>query len=274
MKAIPYFILAICLIILLAPLYLMLIGSFTYLQGFLIKPPSLFLRNPTIQNYEIVLSGSPVVRWFGNTVLIGASTVALSLGTIILAGYCFSRYPGRVVNFVYVLFLLTVMVPRNVLIIPLFMIFRALGLSGTRVAVVLPSVFYPVGLFIYKNYLDKISTAYDDCAKIDGASEWCIISRVIVPLSRPALAAVGTFVLMGSLREFLWQFLVLQRESRRTLIVGLMHNVYQMSNMLNYINPIGTKMAAGVIIFIPLLLIYTVLHRYFLEGIAAGGVKE
>ncbi len=273
MKAPSYVILLLFFLVLLAPLYIMVIGSFTHLEGFLMKPPSLLLRNPTLRNYRIVLGDKPILLWCANTFIIAGSTVVLSLFCIILAGYCFSRYPGRVMTVIYLAFLLTIMVPKNVLIIPLFIIFKNLGLSGTRAAVVIPSVFYPVGLFIYKTYIDKISTAYDDCARIDGAREWYVISRIIVPMSRPAIAAVATFVLMGSLREFLWQYLVLQKEHRRTLIVGLMDSVYQMSNTMNAINPIGTKMAAGMVIFIPLLLIYIFLHRHFLEGITTGGIK-
>ncbi len=274
MKIVSYIILAVCLILLLIPLYIMVIGSFTNIQGFLKQPPALLLRNPTFRNYEIILGDSPIGTWIMNTFIITATTVALTLLTVITAGYCFSRYPGRVVNLIYIMFLLTIMIPKTVLIIPLIMIFRALGLSGTRAAVILPSVFFPIGIFIYKTYLDKISTAYDDCARMDGANEWYIITRIIMPMSKSAIAAVATFAVMGSLRDFLWQFLVLQRPARRTLIIGLMNKVYQMSDAIMHINPIGTKMAAGVIIFIPLLLVYVMLHQHFLEGVTVGGIKE
>jgi multiple sugar transport system permease protein len=272
-KLITYTLLTIFLALLLAPLYVMVVGSFTELQGFLAQPPALLLRNPSLLNYRIVLVGQPVAKWCINTATVMASTLTLSIISIVLAGYCVSRYPGRWVNAIYAAFLLTVMIPKNVLIIPLIVIFRNLGLSGTRAAAVLPSVFYAVGIYIYKTYLDKIPTTYDDCARMDGANEAQIITRVIVPMSRPAIAAVSTFIIMASMQDFLWQFLVLQRPSRRTLIVGLLHVVYQMGFGEMRVNPIGTKMAAGVIVFVPLLIAYAVLHRYFLTGITAGGIK-
>ena len=271
---IRYSVLAIFILLLMAPLYVMVVGSFTEIEGFLKRPPTLWLRNPTMRNYDIVLTGQPIGTWIMNTAIVAVSTMVLALITVVLAGYCFSRYASPVTMFIYAAFLFSVMVPKNVLIIPLVVIFRHLRLSGTRAAVIIPSVFYPIGIAIYKTYLDKISTTYDDCARMDGAGEWYIITRIIAPMSRPAIAAVATFVMMGSLQDFLWQFIVLQKESRRTLITGLMHAVYKMGGTDMGINPIGTKMAAGVIIFVPLLLIYIVLHKYYLEGVTSGGIKE
>jgi len=266
-------ILAITLVSLLMPLYIMAIGSFMDMNGFMRKPPSLILHNPTMKNYRNILGGSPIVLWAVNSIVVAGATMALGIGTIILAGYCVSRYPGRIVNGLYVLFLLGVMVPKNALMLPMFVLIKNVGLSGTLASVILPSVFYPVGLFIYKNYMDKLPQDFDDSAKMDGATEWAIITRILVPMSRPVIAALCTFILMGSLQEFMWQFLMLQRKGLHTLIVGLTLKAYDTQLALIRINPIGVKMAAGMVIFVPLAMIYFFLHRYFLEGLTTGGIK-
>jgi len=273
MKALPYVLISILLIVLLTPLYIMTIGSFTEISGFLKKPPSLILRNPTLANYTRILSDSPVLLWCANSLIVAGSTVLLSVSTIILAGYCFSRYPGRIINVLYAALLLGVMIPKNALIIPMFILIKNIGLSGSLAAVILPSVFYPVGLFIYKTYLDKIPKTYDDCARMDGAKELTIITRVIMPMSRPAIAAIATFSLMGSLQEFMWQFLILQRTSLYTLLIGLTRKAYASQLAIFGINPIGLKMATGMVLFVPLAAIYGFLHRYYLEGIMTGGIK-
>ena len=272
-RVFSYSVLIICFVVLLTPLYIMIIGSFTHLEGFLMQPPSLLLRNPTLQNYDSVLGDRPIGMWAMNTGIIAGVTVSLSLISTIMAGYCFARYPARWVNIIYALFLLAIMVPKQVLIIPLIVELNYLNLSGTRAAAILPAVFFPVGIFIYTNYVRGVPRAFDDCARIDGANEWNIITRVIIPMTRPAIAAVTTFALMGSLRDFLWQYLTLQSKSLQTLSVGLMAAVYARGTMEMELNPIGTKMAVGMILFVPLLLIYSVLHKHFLRGIAGGGLK-
>ena len=273
MKYVSYAVLIICLAVLLMPLYIMTIGSFTNMNGFMRKPPSLILHNPTMKNYRNILAGSPIILWAINSVIVAGATMALGIGAIIFAGYCVSRYPGRIVSSLYVVFLLGVMVPKNALILPMFVLIKNLGLSSTLAAVILPSVFYPVGLFIYKNYMDKLPKDFDDSARMDGASEWTIITRVLVPMARPVIAALCTFMLMESLREFMWQFLMLQRRGLHTLIVGLTLKAYNTQLEIFRINPIGLKMAAGMIIFVPLAMIYFFLHRYYLEGLTTGGIK-
>ncbi len=273
-RIITYTVLVCCIVVLLFPLYVMVVGSFTDIRGFLKRPPALLLNNPTLKNYKIILVGSPIALWGMNTLLVTGSTVVLSCLSVVMAGYCFARYPSRWVNAVYGLFLMSLMVPRNVLIIPLIMICRRLGISGTIAAAVLPCVFYPVGIFVYKRCIESIPTDYEDSARMDGAGEWTILTKVLFPMSKSAIAAIATFVAFGSMQDYLWQFIVLQRANRRTLVVGLIDRVYQTGNDIGlFINPIGTKMAAGVLIFVPLLAVYLVMHKKILEGIATGGIK-
>ena len=273
-RIITYTVLVCCIVVLLFPLYVMVVGSFTDIRGFLKRPPALLLNNPTLKNYKTILVGSPIALWGMNTLLVTGSTVVLSCLSVVMAGYCFARYPSRWVNAVYGLFLMSLMVPRNVLIIPLIMICRRLGISGTIAAAVLPCVFYPVGIFVYKRCIKSIPTDYEDNAMMDGAGEWAILTKVLFPMSKSAIAAIATFVALGSMQDYLWQFIVLQRVNRRTLVVGLIDRVYQTGNDIGlFINPIGTKMAAGVLIFAPLLLVYLFAHKKILEGIATGGIK-
>ena len=275
MKYVSYAILIICMCLLLLPLLIMISGSFTDIERFLASPPRLMLSAPTLENYITILTKSRLGIWTMNTLIIAGTNIILTLTTVIMAGYCFSRYPGKVVNAIYVAFIAAIIIPVTVLIIPMYEILRRLHLSGTRFAVVVPAVFYPLGLLLYTAYLNQISTEYDDSARCEGASDRVIITKLMLPMTAPILAALSAFLLMASLQSFLWPFLILQRDNVRTLMVGLTLRVYETGQFGDIaLNPIGLKMTAGVILFVPLVLVYAALQKQFLTTANFGGLKE
>ena len=254
------------------PIYWMFAGSLMPMSGIMARPV-LLPRPVSLENYRLLLNGTPFVRWIVNTIVIAIVMVISSVTVSAMAGYGFATQ--RRLAWLYWMFLVSIMIPRQVLVIPLFVLIRWVQLSGTRFAAILPALFHPVGIFIYRNYVESIPPQMIDCARIDGASERQVLWSIIVPLSRSALALLSIMKFCEAMTDFLWQFLVLQSPGKQTLVVGLMARVMMRGGGSDMnINPIGIKLAAGVILFLPLLVIFVVLQKHFISGIMTGGVKE
>ncbi len=267
-----YAIAATLIIVLLFPIYWMLAGSLMPMSGLMARPV-LIPRPASLENYRLLLNDTQIGKWIVNTLVIVVVMVTSSILVSTMAGYAFATQRG--LAWLYWIFLVSIMIPRQVLIIPLFVLIRWVRLSGTRIAAILPAIFHPVGIFIYRNYVESIPKEMLDCARIDGATERQTLTRIIVPLSRPALAVLVVMKFIEALTDFIWQFLVLQSPGKQTLVVGLMARVMMRGgNSDMNINPIGIKLAAGVILFLPLLVIFVVLQKHFISGIMTGGVKE
>ena len=264
----------VAIVLLLFPVYYMVAGSFMDLRGILRQPPMLWPRPATLRNYTRLLGGQPVLTWAANTGLVAAGIVVGSTAVSAMAGYAFATQSG--LAWLYWLFLVSIMIPRSVLIIPMFVQMRQLHISGTLWAVIVPALFYPVGIFLYKNYVETIPRAMIDCARIDGASEVRLLRSVIAPLSKSALAAIGVMKFVEALTDYIWQFLVLLEDERQTWVVGLVGRILMQrggGSEMNQ-NAIGLQLAAGTLMFLPLLAAFVTLQKHFREGVMNGGVRE
>ena len=158
--------------------------------------------------------------------------------------------------------------------IPLYITIRQIGLSGTLAAVVLTSIYQPVNLYLTKNFMQQIPKSIIESASIDGATEWTILYRVIIPLALPVLTLVALFTAIFVLSDYVWQSLVFQFGDVKTLVVGIMKKLMERGGGELNINPLGRQMAAGMILIVPLLTIFLIANKYFITGISVGGVKE
>ncbi len=230
-------------------------------------PPTLIPRNPSLKNYyEIifVFQNGLFPRWFLNTVF---TTAAITIGSLILntlSGYIFAKkqFYGR--NIVFVLLLSTMMVPGAVTLIPAFMMINWLGLFNTYWALIIPGLASAFGIFLMRQFISSLPNELIESAKIDGAGELRIFASIIVPLTTPAMAALGIFTLMNAWNAFLWPLVVLRANSMRTLVVGLA--TVQAEFNINY----GLVMAGSVLTVLPLLLLYLIFQPYFVEGLRLG----
>jgi multiple sugar transport system permease protein len=166
------------------------------------------------------------------------------------------------------------MTSRQILFVPLFLIIKKLGLQGTRIAVILPLVFSPVSIFLFKSFVDGIPKDLIDSARIDGAKERQILTRIMVPICKPVIAVIMLSCFMNVMGDYLWQMLLLQDEGKKTLLVGLLGSVMRQGRHFSQPNPIGLQLAAGVILFIPVFVVFCFFQKYFIKGISFGGVKE
>lgn len=265
-------ILIIMFILLFIPLYWMLTGSLQDIHGFMIMPPKLFPSNITLENYIYLLKDDAVI-WLKNTIIVTISTVILSVFISTSAGYAFAMFNFKFKKLIFTLFLIPMMIPRISLIIPLFVIVKNLKIPGTLAAVVLPSVFSPLGIYLARNYFQSIPKSIMESARIDGASEWKILSSIVIPISKPIVSALSLFSAIGALQDYIWQMLVLQKPSRFTLLIGLMRKMMTRGGAEYNLNPVGRSFATGILLLFPLLVIFLIANKYFTESLG-GAVKE
>ncbi len=222
---------------------------------------------PTGDAYRSVIEQGDLIRWFLNSTVVSILVTGLTLVVSVLAAFGFSRtrFPGRRVLFG--LIIAGILVPPQVLIVPLFQEMTGLGLVDTYWGIVLPQVVAPVMVFVLKKFFDGISRDYEDAARVDGASRWRIVWSVMVPMSRPFLVAVGIFTFIGAWNNFLWPFIVTTDPSMMTIPVGLAN--VQGSYGLRYAQIMASALLGGL----PLVLVFLLFQRNIVEGIAGTGLK-
>jgi len=231
-------------------------------------PPTFFPVDPQWQNFPAATQYIPFWGYMANTFLICALTI---IGTVIscsLIAYGFARvrWPGR--NVAFVIYLSTIMLPPQVTMIPLYIVYRQLGWVGTYWPLVAPAFFgNVVYVFLLRQFLMTIPNELSDAARIDGASELGIFRRIMLPLIKPALASVALFTFVATYRDFLGPLIYLTDEAQWTISLGLkmFQNMYGLQWQL--------MMAASALTMIPMIILFFLTQRTFIEGIALTGIK-
>ena len=212
-------------------------------------------------------SAFPFGQWFLNSWTIAIVAVVLTVSINLLAGYTFAkfRFPGRTVLFFAIL--ATLMVPIQVIIVPEFLLVSRLGLLGSIWSVVLPRAAEPFGIFMARQFFLSIPDELIEAARIDGAGDFSIFLRIVLPLARPLIAVLTIFTFMYRWNDFSWPLVVLQRVETFTVTLGLnsMHGNYKVSE--------SGIMAMSLISILPMLLVFVLFQRYFVAGIATTGAK-
>ncbi len=249
------------------PFVFMASTSFTKSFTMMSYPPQLIPTAPNLANYaELIFEFQDGLfpRWFLNSVLTTAAITVGSLFLNTLSGYLFAKkqFVGR--NVVFALILSTLMVPAAVKLIPAFQVARALNLYDSYGAVVVPALASPIGIFMMRQFISGLPTELIEAAKIDGASEVRIFLQIVVPLSKPAMAALGIFTAVTAWNDFLWPLVVLPTAAMRTLPVGLATIRGQ------FVVDYGMVMAGSVLAVLPMVVLYLMFQRYFVEGLRAG----
>jgi multiple sugar transport system permease protein len=223
--------------------------------------------SPNWNNYAETWSIVPFGRYFLNSILVAACMTLGQLLTCSLGGYAFSRlrFPGR--EPIFLLYLATLMIPAPVLTVPIYLLLREYNLLNTYQGVILPGLFSAYGTFLLRQFFLAIPRELEDAARIDGAGRFGVYLRVILPLSGPALAALGTFVFVGSWNDFFWPSIVLTDPELLTLPVGLAH----MNDI--FLFDYGRLMAGSMISIGPAILVYVVFQRFITRGVVMTGLK-
>jgi len=254
---------------LLFPLWLMVTNGFTPSQAFLRIPPRIIPQAFTLKNYRVIFRIPLLARWVGNSVVVVAAIVTAGVFVNGAAGYVFAFAPGKWVKVLFWAMMAPLFVTRLVLLISQFVIVGKLQLRGLP-AVVAMSIYWPTGIFLFRNYFGSVPVSLLESARLDGASEWTIFSRVVLPVCKPILGAATVFLGMGALGDYVWQMLNLQRKELQTYLVGLMNTTID----VRVWNNVGYDLAVGTMLFLPYLILFAASSRYFIKGLTLGGIKE
>ena len=250
------------------PMFWMLATSFKPAPEIAVWPPILLPQAPTLANYSGVFETAPFARFFANSMGMSLiSTVSVAI-TSLLAGAVFAKYrfPGR--TLLFGLIIATAIVPFESYMIPLYLQLNAIGWINTYQGIILPTLFMSFGIFLMRQHVSSaIPTDYLEAARIDGASEWWILIRVIAPLSVSAFSAIGILAFIQAWAAFIWPLLVANDQLLFNMEVGL--TAFQFKFSTDY----GKLMAGSVISTVPMLVIFLILRRRIIESVALTGLK-
>ncbi|WP_433555762.1 carbohydrate ABC transporter permease [Pseudonocardia xinjiangensis] len=231
-------------------------------------PPEWFASRVTGEAYGEAFGNSGLIRWFLNSTLV---SVSVTLGVLVLcslAAYGFSRTEFRGRRWLFAPVVAAIIVPSQVLIIPLFDELDALGLVDTYWAIILPQLVAPAMVFILKKFFDAIPREYEEAAEIDGASRLRVFLTIVIPMSLPVLSAVGIFTFITTWNNFLLPFVVTTDPDLMTLPLGLLAG--QTTFQLQYAQVMALALLGGL----PLLIIYVLFQRQVIRGVGSAGLKE
>jgi multiple sugar transport system permease protein len=221
-------------------------------------------------NFKLPFEQAPFARYYLNSIVVGVSVTVLNVLTCTLAGYSLAKYsyPGRDVLFFLVL--ATLMIPLEVIYVPLYALIYDLGWVNSFLGLIVPSATSAFGIFLMRQSIDALPDELIDAARIDGAGEFRILRTIVVPLMRSPMAALALFVFMTNWDSHLWPLLVGSDDAHRTLPVGLA--AMQADNLGSAGVP--TMLAAAVMALVPTLVLFIALQRRFVEGITmTAGIK-
>lgn len=276
-----YVIVGILSIACMLPFFWMVSASFKTIPDMAHNPPTWLPAHPTLSNYKIALGAENFGRQVINSVIYAGGSTILALVFCSAAGYAFARlkFPGKKWVFGAVLGLL--MVPGQSQIIPVFVILKHIpffggntilgqggtGLLNTYGGLMLPSIATPLGIFLMRQFFLGIPTEIEDSARIDGASTFTIYTRIILPLSRPALAALTIITFQNTWNEFIWPLIITNSDTMSNMQLGL--QLYESSHASTE----QTLMAASVLNVLPMIVVFLFAQRYFVGGLRLTGVQ-
>jgi multiple sugar transport system permease protein len=264
-----YVLLFIICAVLLVPLWLMVTNSFSESKQFLRSPPRVIPLKWTLANYKTMFDLPLLGRWAVNTLFIVAVVVVAGVVVNGAAGYAFAYGRGKWLNVLFWVMMVPIFVTRIVLLIAQFVVVSKLGIRGTT-AVLLMSIFWATGIFLFRNYFKVIPSSIIESAKMDGAGEWAVLMRIVLPIAKPIVGAAIVFLGMGALGDYVWQLLNLQQAETQTVIVGLLKSAMYAYTVKN----VGYELAIGTVLFIPYLILFSLSSRYFIKGLSSGAIKE
>ncbi len=247
-------------------------NSFKPAAEALANPVALFSKAFSLENYRRLENvGAGWYVYAGNSVLIALGTIALTVGVSVPAGYGFSkfRFPGQ--SLIFVVVMATMMIPFQSILTPLFLILKFLGLQNNLLGLVLVYTTFqlPFSIFMMRNAFDAIPGALIEAARIDGASQWTLMRRIMMPLALPGVATVAMFAFLNSWNEFLAALIFLSDQNKFTLPIMLVNVSSGIYGIIDW----GALQAGITVTMVPCILLFLTLQRYYVRGLTAGAVK-
>jgi multiple sugar transport system permease protein len=257
-------------LIFIAPVVWMLITSFKTAGEATQVPPTLIPQDPTTEAYGTLFSGdsqTPVLRWFLNSLLAATGQALLVLAVASMAAYALARITFRGQKLIFGLIISTLFVPAFILIIPNFLLVDRLGMLDSLGALIIPGAASAFGVFFLRQFFASLPKELEEAAVLEGANHWQIFTKVILPLSKPALATLAMLAFLSNWNDFIWPVYVLFSPEKFTLPPGLA--ILQGAYSINY----PVIMAGAALASIPVLILFVVSQRYIIEGVSRSGLK-
>lgn len=248
------------------PFYAMVVLSLK--PGMVVELPGSLLpwTDISFESYEQVLGGQNILGWLFNTLVYSLVSVVAVLFLSALAGYAFAKKRFRGKEVMFWSFLAMVMVPFHVTLIPTFILMANLGGIDTYWGLILPTLANAQAVFLMRQFIQGLPDELFEAARIDGAGEFRIFLRIVLPLCKPILATLGIFVFLWHWNDFLWPLIIAKSNSMFTLTVGI--SSLQQQNV-----PLSTMLAGSVVALLPIFLAYLIAQRYVQEGVTGTGIK-
>lgn len=269
MKALRYGALLVLTLLFVSPLLFMVSTSFKTRVESSQTPPSWIPETPTLQAYQHILTAAdtPVFRWFLNSMVAASANAFIVVATSALAAYALARLEFRGRKVVFGLIVMTLFVPPVILVIPNYEIVGRLYWLDTLVAVIVPTAANAFGVFFLRQFFIGLPRELEESAFLDGANQWQVFLRIVLPLSRPALATLALLAFLTNWNDFLWPVYVLFSPEVQTLQAGL--STLQSANNVRY----DLLMAGAVVASVPVLILYAFAQRFVIEGVSRSGLK-
>jgi len=268
--ALTWLLLAFGSVFMLLPFWVMVITSLMDAQQILQTPPELFPWPLHWENYTRLFETVPMLRYFTNSIIVSVVTTSVHVLLCAMAAYAFARMQFPYKNIVFFFFLITLMIPPYVNIVPLFFIMKTFHWIDTYWALIVPGLFGAFGVFLLRQWFQGLPLELEEAARMDGCNPWHIFWHVALPLSTPALAALAIFVFIGSWNSFMWPLIITHSESMRTLPVGIAALQSSFRNDTDW----AVLMAASTLSVLPVIGVFLAGQKHFLRGLLMGSVKE
>ncbi|MDQ5819495.1 MAG: carbohydrate ABC transporter permease [Actinomycetota bacterium] len=253
--------------LLIIPYAYMISASFKEGSEIFSIPIELLPQGLYMGNYDLLFTETNFVRWFFNSVFIGLSRMVLAIVVSIMAGYAFAKFDFRFKNALFLLVIATLTLPIYVLIVPLYDMMVTLGWTDRYVALILPFAAQAIGVFLARQYLLSVPDEILDAARVDGATEWGIFWRVVLPLSTPVMAVLGILFFTAAWNDFIWPLVVMTEDNKFPVALGL-------PTLLGpYRQEYGAVMAGSFLSTVPIIIVFLIAQRRFVEALTAGAVK-
>ena len=270
-KPLLYVIASLGLLVMAAPLLWMALSAFKTKKDLTASPPVWLPSQWTLSNFSQLLDQLDMPRYFMNSLIVAVLVTVSNLLFCSMVGYALAKldFTGR--SRVFGIVLIALMVPGNLLILPLYVLMNRLGLIDTYAGLVLPFAAGAFGVFLMRQFMQSVPDELLEAARIDGAGEWYIFFRIVLPLVRPALATLAIFTFLGSWNNFVWPLIATNDPGKYTLPVALATFANDPNRTIAGGN--GMLMAGSLMVVLPVLVVFIALQRHFTQGIATAGLK-
>lgn len=265
-KIVIYILLILFAVAFFGPFLIMILGSLKEMRTFHADPSFLIPNDISLANYEFIFTRGPILRWLLNSTVITVIPVLSQIFLCTLLGYIFAKKQFKGKEFIFWTMMAMVMIPKQLLIIPHYIMYSWFEWINTYYPLIVPELWAIMGVFLLRQFMQSIPKELEEAAYMDGAGDFRIFFKIIMPLSVPAMATVGTFAFIGNWNDLFTPLIFMTSEDMYTVTVGI-------TSLLSREGNFGVEMAAAAVSFLPTFLIFLFFQRYFTEGISLSGLK-